>query len=147
MAIFMDDCPDASYEDVLLAFGSPAAMAAEMLCDIPEQEISGTARQKTRLRRAWTAALLMVSICACVAVAYCIRKPRTVEITTVIDYTDELPSYWDYAEKYGINYEYDASGRIVQATDNNGNEIKVDKDGIPVDKEKYSLKEERKRKN
>lgn len=144
IGMFLDDCPNARYEDIEAACGSPADAAAELLSDIPEQEMTRIGRSKKWIRIAATACLTAITISACSAVVYFIRHPWTVEITTVIDYTDELPSYWDYAEKYGINYEYDASGRIVQATDNNENEIRVDEDGIPVDKEKYSLKEKRK---
>lgn len=144
IGMFLDDCPDASYEDILTACGSPTDVAADLLADVPERERNQYRIKRKRLYTAAIIIFLTVSICACSSVAYFIRNPWTAEITTVIDYTDKLPSYWDYAEKYGINYEYDTSGRIIQATDNDGNKIEVDKDGIPTDKEKYSLEEEEK---
>ena len=70
IGIFLDDCPDASYEDFLEAFGSPTDMAAEMLRDVSEQEIRWTVSRNTRMRRAQAAVLLAVSVCACAAAVF-----------------------------------------------------------------------------
>ena len=138
IGIFLDDCPDASYEDFLEAFGSPAEMAAEMLRDVPEQEIAGVQRNRKWIRIALTACLAAVAVGACGTVAYFIRYPYTAEITTVI-YEDEdhIPEYWKYAEKYGLSYEMDEEGNIISATDRDGNTVEIEQNGIPLDQLKY----------
>lgn len=46
IGMFLDDCPDASYEQIRTACGSPTEIAAELLSDIPEQEMTRIRRSK-----------------------------------------------------------------------------------------------------
>ncbi|MDO4173186.1 MAG: hypothetical protein Q4D42_00350 [Eubacteriales bacterium] len=142
--MYLNDNEQATYEQIAEALGSPEHMAAELMYDITEVEKYQARENQKKVYTAVAAVCLAVAIGACAAVAYFIQNPYTEEITTVIDYTESLPSYWDYAVKYGINYEYDEKGIIVRATDNDGNEIAVDEKGIPLDKEKYFIEEEEK---
>ncbi|MDO4286984.1 MAG: hypothetical protein Q4C40_04590 [Eubacteriales bacterium] len=139
--MYLRDNPYASYGDMVDMLGSPEDMAAEWMKDIPEGERCRTYRKWKRFYTAVAAVLLIVAVGTSSAVVHFIRHPYTDEITTVVDYTKNFPSYWDYAEKYGINYEYDSSGVIIRATDNQRNEIAVDQEGIPLDKEKYFIEE------
>ncbi|MCD8355562.1 MAG: hypothetical protein LUE11_03180 [Clostridia bacterium] len=143
--MYLDDNPEASYNDIAAALGSPERMAEELLQDIPKSERYQTRRKRKRVHVTIVVALLVMVIAASFIVAYFIRNPYTQEVTTVVyEEDDNLPKYWDYAEKYGINYEFDDRGNIIRASDSDGNKIAVDQDGIPLDQEKYSLEEEEK---
>lgn len=136
IGMFSDDCPDASYEQIRTACGSPTEIAAELLSDIPEQEMTRICRSKKWIRIAATACLTAITIGACSAVVYFIRHPWTAEIVTVI-YEENIPEGWEYIQKYGLSYELDEDGNIVLATDKDGNEIEVDEKGIPIRELKY----------
>lgn len=139
--MYLDDNPEASYKDIAAALGSPERMAEELLQDIPESERYQTRRKRKRVHVTIVIVLLVMVIAASSIAAYFIRNPYTQEVTTVVyEEEDGLPGYWGY----GINYEFDDRGNIIRATDNDGNEVAIDQDGIPLDQEKYSLEEEEK---
>lgn len=136
IGIFLDDCPDASYEDFLEAFGSLADMAAEMLRDVPEQEIHRTVSRKTRMRRAQVAVLLAVSACACAVAVffYWQRENNPHEIETVVyENETQLPTETQNGLRYGLSYQLDKNGRIIAAFDKGGHAVAVNAEGIPLE--------------
>ncbi len=136
IGIFRDDCPDASYEDFLEAFGSPADMAAEMLRDVSEQEIRWTVSRNTRMRRAQAAVLLAVSVCACAAAVffYWQRENNPHEIKTIVyENETQLPAETQNGLRYGLSYQLDKNGRIIAAFDKEGHAVAVSAEGIPLE--------------
>ncbi|MGM9630796.1 hypothetical protein [Butyricicoccus sp.] len=140
IGIFLDDCPDASYEDFLEAFGSPADMAAEMLRDVPEQEIAGVQRYRKLFLRALIVCMAAVTIGASSTAVflYWQRENNPHEITTMVyEDKDDMPEYMKNMDKYGLDYQLDKDGNVIEAYDNEGNIVEVDSDGKPLDQSKY----------
>lgn len=140
IGVFLDDCPDATYEDFLEAFGSPKEMAAEMLRDVPEQEIAGVRQCRELFWRTLIVSMAAVTIAACSTAVffYWQRENNPHEITTVV-YEEDMPEYMKNMDQYGLNYRLDENGNVIEAYDNEGNIVEVNEKGVPLDKEKYPV--------
>lgn len=133
--IFLEDYPDASYNDFLQAFGHPSDMAADMLQDVSRQEINRTIQRDRRVRCGLVAALILVSVTACAAARffYWQRENNPHEIQTVIyEQTAQIPQQTQNGLQYGLSYQLDENGTILTAFDAEGNEIPVDENGMPI---------------
>ena len=75
IGLFLEDCPDASYDDCVQAFGSPAYMAREMLCDVPEEEIQNDCMRRKRFHVICILCLLAVAVLSSAAAIFLYTHP------------------------------------------------------------------------
>lgn len=129
--LYLEDDPQASYEDISAELGNPERMAEELMQDIPmEERIRGRWMQK-QLYRAIIGILLAISIAIVGETVYVIRNPWYLRHFTSIP-ADERAWYYPNSQKYGLTYELDEDGYITSAIDQYGNLVEVNEKGMPI---------------
>ena len=138
IGMFLDDCPDASYEDILTACGSPTDVAADLLSDVPEQELRQAASRRKHILVSLIAGLLVITLCACAGTMffYWQRENNPHEIQTIIyENESQIPAQTRNGLTYGLSYQLDKNGNILAAYDHDGNKVPVDAYGVPQEEQ------------
>lgn len=138
IGMFLDDCPDASYEDILTACGSPTDVAADLLSDVPEQELRQAASRRKHISVSLIAGLLVITLCACAGTMffYWQRENNPHEIQTIIyENESQIPAQTRNGLTYGLSYQLDKNGNILAAYDHDGNKVPVDAYGVPQEEQ------------
>lgn len=138
IGMFLDDCPDASYEDILTACGSPTDVAADLLSNVPEQELRQAASRRKHILVSLIAGLLVITLCACAGTMffYWQRENNPHEIQTIIyENESQIPAQTRNGLTYGLSYQLDKNGNILAAYDHDGNKVPVDAYGVPQEEQ------------
>lgn len=133
---FLAEEPDAAYADLEQALGSPEYMARTLA----EQD------DYRQTEKAYQRVIFILSILLVLAAGlavYAHGHPRCiVEEDPIVRETVLQEENWDYVAKYGLGYICDDENRIVSAVDYQGNKVRVDRKGIPLDEQIYYITEE-----
>lgn len=131
VTLYLEDMPDASYEDIVGELGNPEHMAEELMMDIPVIERIQGRRMQKRIYQSVIGVLLVMVIAAVGDVVYVMKHAENyVPIPQAS--IDPMARYEDNAITYFLNYELDENGNIVRAINAYGEEVPVNEDGVPI---------------
>lgn len=129
--LYLDDNPEASYEDISKQLGNPECMAEELMQDIPVIERIQGRRMQKRVYHAIIGVLLAVAVGAVGQAIYVMRHAENY-VPIPAASIDPMARYRDNGMKYGLDYELDDNGNIIRAINIYDEEISVDKNGVPI---------------
>ena len=129
--LYLEDNPNASYEDITKELGDPEHMTDESLMDIPVAERIPGRRIQKKLYLAVIGVMLIVTIAAVGQMVYFIQNPYYLGYFTSLP-ADPRAEYYKSSQKYKLIYELNDDGYIMRATDRTGQEVDVNEKGIPI---------------
>lgn len=137
--LFLEEEPNAAYADLEQALGSPQYMAKTLA----KRDDGAFYRQTQRTYQRMIFVLSILLLLAVWLAIYAHGHPRCiVEEDPIVREAVLQEENWDYVAKYGLGYICDDENRIVSAVDYQGNKVRVDRKGIPLDKQSYYITEE-----